>query len=493
MSNPSILEALAQDRKPPLPKTKPLPPKTQRVCIDLPGEEFSCYVTEPNVEVMLRKHRDVVFDINQGKSASYTVFADQSDFYNARDKKLVEHKKKHKVTFKDGERLHIWISRDFKGRLLLKQDNALLGEYHPNRLDRTDYGSDPITKPEPLVIAIGKAPTSGASVGMCTSHDPFGIAGDHGEQRSLYEKWLKDMPAHGTQFDYNRLLDARENKTIDTHEYVVVAEVLASEIQPQVRAQLDRGVAVQDLPEKIFAPLTAETALAAASAKLLDALLESAWKESAGYVQEHWRQYRKLGMTVRIEKQKVGKYAAIFKTNVATQKIPSAAAKQIAGAAASRPKPKYSHAKLGSPGSAFLDGGFEKTGRAGYGGAKRIFLKSAKNFKSGMKIQIVGTVFDLFGDMMKVFGENGSNDLSEFLGRAGVTLIKAGVTAVLGSLFAAGIFMGSAAVAGAIGVAAIPVAIVVSLVVIGYILSATLVELIDTAIEGKERVANWTK
>lgn len=64
---------------------------------------------------------------------------------------------------------------------------------------------------------------------------------------------------------------------------------------------------------------------------------------------------------------------------------------------------------------------------------------------------------------------------------------------MLGSLFAAGVFMGSAAVAGAIGVAAVPVAIVVTLVVIGYILSATLVELIDTAVDGKERVASWVK
>ena len=125
MSNSSILEALEQDRKPQQPNTKPLPPKTQRVCIDLPGEEFGCYVTEPNVEVMLRKHRDVVFDIKQGNAASYTVAADQSNFYNARDKKLIEHKKKHKVTFKDGERLHIWISRDFKGKLILKQGDIL--------------------------------------------------------------------------------------------------------------------------------------------------------------------------------------------------------------------------------------------------------------------------------------------------------------------------------------------------------------------------------
>ena len=100
MSNLSIFDSLEKDRNANQPKTKPLPPKTQRVCIDLPGEEFSCYVTEPNVEVMLRKHRDVVFDIKLDNGASYSVEADQSDFYNARDKKLVERKKRHRVTFK---------------------------------------------------------------------------------------------------------------------------------------------------------------------------------------------------------------------------------------------------------------------------------------------------------------------------------------------------------------------------------------------------------
>lgn len=493
MSNSSILEALEQNRKPQQPKTKPLPPKTQRVCIDLPGEEFSCYVTEPNVEVMLRKHRDVVFDIKQGNAASYTVVADQSDFYNARDKKLIEHNKNHKVTFKDGERLHIWISRDFKGKLILKQGDILLGEYQPNNLDRTDYGADPITKPEPMVIAMSSGPTSSASIGMCTKEDPFGIAGHHEAQKSIYEKWLKDMPAHGTRIDYNRLMDTKEATPIDTQEYVVVAEVMATEIQPQVRAQLDRGAAVQDVPEKVFAPVTAETALVAASAKFLDALQESAWKESAGYMQEHWKQYRKLGMTVRIEKRPKGKYAAIFKANVAAKKIAGAAAQQAAGAAAYKAKAVYSQAKMGSPGAAFLDGGFGRTGKAGYGGAKRIFLNGAKNFKSGMKIQIIGTVVDLYGDMVTVFGENGSKDLSEFLGRAGVTLIKAGATAAIGSLLAAGIFAATTAATGFLGIVTAPVWLVVGLVVGGYILSATLVEIIDTATEGKERAAQWAR
>lgn len=493
MSNLSIFEAIEQDRKPPQPQTRPLPPNTQRVCIDLPGEDFSCYVTKPNVEVMLRKHRDVVFDIKQGNGTSYTVEADQSDFYNARDKKLVEHKKKQKAAFKDGERLHIWISRDFKGKLILKQGKIVLGNYSPNQLDRTDYGADPITKPEPLVIAIGKLAVAAPSNGMCTKDDPFGIAGNYEAQKSLYAQWLKDMPAHGTKINHDRLLQPKEAESNEIQEYVVVTEVLAHEIQPQVRSQLERGVAVQDFPEKVFTPVTSETALVAASIKVKDALLESAWKETAGYAQEHWRNFKKLGMTVRIERKPKGKYIAVFKGKVAAKKIAGAAATQVAGVAAQKTKNAWQRAPLGSPGAAFLDGGFGRTGKAGFGGVKRIFLNSTSNFKSGMKIQVIGTVVDLWGDMTSVFGEDGSKDLTEFLGRAGVTLIKAGATAALGSLLAAGVFAATTVAAGIFGVATAPVWLVAGFVVGGYILAATLIEVIDGTVEGKERVAQWAR
>jgi hypothetical protein len=493
MSNLAIFDALEQDKNLNKPKTKSLPPKTQRVCIDLPGEEFSCYVSEPNVEVMLRKHRDVVFDIKQGNGAIYTVEADQSDFYNARDKKLVERKKKHKITFKDDERLHIWVSRDFKGKLILKQGAILLGEYFPNQFDRTSYGPDPITKPEPMVIAIGKRQVASSVLGMCTKEDPFGMAANHEAQKEHYEQWLKDMRKHGSSIDYSRYLKSSESDIDEIQEYVVVAEVQSHEILSHVRTQLESGKAVQDFPEKIFAPITAETALVAASAKFADAISESTWKEVAGYAQEHWKQFSKLSMTVRVEQKIKGKFVAVFKGKVLAKKITSAVAKQVVGVAAQTVRTTVHRVPLGSASSAFLDGGFGKTGKAGYGGIKRISLTSASNFKSGIKIQIIGTVVDLYGDMSAVFGKNGSNDLSELLGRVGITLLKAGATAVLGSLLAS-MFL-SWAVAGVVlvGIAAAPVLLIVGLVISGYIAAATLVEIVDSSVDGKERVAQWAR
>lgn len=140
-------------------KTPPLPPDTQRVCIDLPGETFRCYTHKQKVQVMLRKHRDVIFDIQLFKGMSYTVHADKSDFYNARDKKLVEVKKKQKVTLNDGEKLHLWVGRNFQGSLILKAaSGAILGRYEPNALDPVKYGEEPGDKPAPLMVVLKNTP-----------------------------------------------------------------------------------------------------------------------------------------------------------------------------------------------------------------------------------------------------------------------------------------------------------------------------------------------
>ncbi len=174
----SILAAAAESRSP---KNKPrvIPADTQQVCIDLPGEDVRCVIHKPKLEIMLRKHRDVIFEIQLFKGMSYTVEADQSDFYNARDKKIVQHTKRQTVTFKDGERLHLWIARNFKGSLILKANGKVLGRYAPSTLDQTRYDAEPTTKPAPMVIVLKNeatpASTSLASDNTCKATDPLGI------------------------------------------------------------------------------------------------------------------------------------------------------------------------------------------------------------------------------------------------------------------------------------------------------------------------------
>lgn len=90
-------------------------PTKQCVNIDLPGEAVQCWRSSDNIQVVLRKHRDVIFEIKFGQQRTFTVESTGSDFYNADEKKLVSGKNAQFVSFKDGERLHLWIARDFKG------------------------------------------------------------------------------------------------------------------------------------------------------------------------------------------------------------------------------------------------------------------------------------------------------------------------------------------------------------------------------------------
>lgn len=139
------------------PAEKTLPEDTQQVCIDLPGEIIRCVVYKPKLEIMLRKHRDVIFDLKLGKNKTYTVQATDSDFYNARDKKLVFAKRHDVVTFKDGERLHLWVSRGFKGSLILKSEGKVMMHVEPNEWDKHRHDDEPKTKAPPIIIALGQS------------------------------------------------------------------------------------------------------------------------------------------------------------------------------------------------------------------------------------------------------------------------------------------------------------------------------------------------
>lgn len=453
----------------------------QRVCIDLPGEAVKCWRSGSKIEVVKRKHRDVFLEINLSEKASYTVEATRGEFYCPRENLLLR-----KAEFKDGERFHIWIGREFQGELVLKANTKLLGRYTVSKLDNWSYGPDPKVKPEPLVILIGGTRKFNTNVPACTPDDPLGIGSTQQYFKSLFEPTLGVLPEYGSQFDYRHPTEEPE-----VQEYAAITEAQEFEIQPQVLKQLENGTAVQDSPAKIFkAPVQnqpishlyrafgfATTAIAGS-----DFLTSNFFKESAGYIQENWRQFDKLSMTVRIERKAKGKYRVLIKGKPLTKVI----AKALGNAAMA--KTAHNKAALGSTQSRFMDGGFSKTGKAGYGGAKRIMLTMAENFRGGMKIVVIGTVIDIIVDANTVyFDENGSRDLSEFLARAGVSVGKAGATAAIGSLFASVLFSGVVVAGGA------PVLFAAGVVVLGYIAAAYLVDAIDDSLQIKNSVATWAK
>lgn len=442
----------------------------QRVCIDLPGEAVKCWRSGDKIEVVKRKHRDVIFEVNLGKGASYTVKATKGEFYSPRENLLLK-----TATFIDGERFHIWISRDFDGELIVSSSEKVLGRYPVAKLDPVGYGPDPKTKPEPLLIAIGKK--EARPVGVCTPSDPYGIGRLQASTKLYFDPMLGHLNTLGTQFTYSYPTSEPQ-----IEEHVVVTIAKANEIQPQVLKQLDSGQAVADTPERIFVerkagepPTDLSKAVDVFLAGAAEVVTSNTFKETAGYIQENWRQLNKLGMRVYIERRPKGNYRVLFKGKPILK-----AGTQVLGHVFGREMTKK---PIGSEAARFLGGGYARTGKSGFGGVKRILLTASQNYRSGMKIQVVGTIIDLAVDARTVFDDSGSRDMSEFLGRAGVSAAKAGATAALGSLLAAGVGVALVAVGGA------PVFFAVGVVVAGYVLAATVVDWADNYFQVKERVA----
>lgn len=448
----------------------------QEQCIDLPGEAVSCWRSSDNLRIILRKHRDVFFEVNLKLGATYTVEA-VSDFYSPLAKKLVR-----KVDFKDGERLHLWVGRGFKGDLILKQGATIIGSFTVSVLDTEEYGSDPKIKPEPLMVLLGSREMPNSVLRQ--PDDPYEVLRMRSFFNPQYDPKVAILGDYGTRYEYSCTKGDPE-----IGDYVCVTEAVGSDLQDQVRGRLDDGSAVEGGISQIFIAPTIDqkpsglyAALAATISNISgNEYLTSNWfKESAGYLQENWRSLDKIFMRVRVEKKAKGKYRVILRgrplSKIAAQAIGSGAqAKRV-----------YQSAPMGAGKNAFLDGGFARDGKSGYGGMKRMILTSSENFRGGMKIQIIGTVIDIIGDVNDVyFKEEGSKDLSEFLGRAGVSIMKAGATAVMGSIIAALMVAGAAV----FFTAGVPVVLGMMLVVGGYILAATIVDKIDSHFGIKEAVA----
>ncbi|WP_293936367.1 hypothetical protein [Iodobacter sp.] len=457
-----------------------LPEKKVYIC--LPGQDAKGIVAGCANRVILRKHRDVVFDINLKKGNAYTLRAEKSDFYNERDKTLVEVNKKQKVSFKDGERFTIWVSREFKGSLVLELNGAVIGKYAPNKLDGTKYGDDPKVKPEPMLVVMGSKDASLVKM-QCTADDPYGMGQINKQEVDFFTKYLADKSMKQSQFDYASF---QPQKT-QVQEHVIVGELTAKELHPAILAKLDAGGRVSGTPEQI---LVKEPMVGSDFYQVFNNVVNSnLFKEPAGYVQSNWRVFNMLLMKMYIEKSLKGTYRYVLKGRLITPAGITNASKTI-------------KMPVGHPNAEFLGGNYSVRGRGGMGGFKRVFLTTASNAVSGLKIAAIGTVIDLYGDATTVFGDEKSNDISEFLGRAGVSLIKAATTTLLASVAIIGFntvlasfFSVSLGVVGGavVGTTAIPVFLAIAIVIGGYVVSAYIVDWVDDRLKAKEYIASKVK
>jgi hypothetical protein len=224
-------------------KTKDSDTSVQEHCIDLPGETVQCWIGggTDKLKVVLRKHRDVIFDIRLGNGKTYTLETTESDFYNARDKKLVYASRHGKVTFKDGERMHVWVSRGFRGALILKCDEHVISKVEPNEWDRQRHSDDPKEKPAPIIVAIASPPsTSKPPVPAKHPKDD----GPHSEEQALHVHEVSKIEAPPSVLKFFE--DGSESLQMDT-ENIITRNWITAQLAGVAGYALDNHTWVKEL------------------------------------------------------------------------------------------------------------------------------------------------------------------------------------------------------------------------------------------------------
>ncbi|WP_146042152.1 hypothetical protein [Chromobacterium sinusclupearum] len=122
------------------------------VFIDLPGQPISHPAFSGQLDIILRRHRDIVIDINlPSPFKSFDLVAEKDWFYDEKKKVRVQ-----KATFSNGQRAHVWVSRDFKGKLFLKSGSIVYSTFDVESIFRSESSSaaygDYKYKPAPLIL-----------------------------------------------------------------------------------------------------------------------------------------------------------------------------------------------------------------------------------------------------------------------------------------------------------------------------------------------------
>jgi hypothetical protein len=122
-------------------------------CIDLPGESVQCWDAKiQKIKIILRKHRDIVFDIKIFKGMQYQIYGEKDSVYCSDSKKL--YAAGEKITLSDGEVRYCWVARNFKGGIIVSAAGKVIGKYYPCEQDSVIYSADPGVKPLPLMISL---------------------------------------------------------------------------------------------------------------------------------------------------------------------------------------------------------------------------------------------------------------------------------------------------------------------------------------------------
>lgn len=424
--------------------------------IDLPGQTVDLE-TGTDTTVILRKHRDVIFHFAlqsvkkievkvPGKSVA------KSTLYDPKQKKLVK-----TLTIPNGAPYPVWIGREFNAEISVFGDGKLIGRYNPKKLDPSPVDPAPPFKPQPILI--GFKEDAKAGVGQCTPDDPYGIGAAFHQQ----QPWL------GKNLDFVSTL-----KDLQDYQY----KNLLPELTPQQRVVMHvlplSMPAAQSLPESHELAVKPDelekylnqTQLQAFMSSTLDGAAGSTlFKSASDYVKDnrHWRE--RLSGQMRLKKVR-GQLMLVWVGRSDPSKF-----KHLPGTTYGMANPKVAGVtggytvKSNQPFRRFALSALQTTGK-----------NALDAVKPGKALGSVGFVLDVYGDYRKVFHDlDGSKDVSEFLGRALVSLASAGASAALGGALAGVGMMLTSAVYVAAGIT-MPVAVVLVVGFVAFLLASTIID-----------------
>jgi hypothetical protein len=428
------------------------------VCIDLPGEPVECWA-DTDVTVLLRKHRDVIFDIDVKSGATYTVEADQDWIYDVGKKKRVT-----QGQFQDGQRYHIWISRDFKGHLILKQNGKVFQRYSMLLFGLANSNPDPKAKPEPIVIAMGtnKASRLHASSTPSRTTDisslvkyPQAPVPDYLRGPSLF-----DPSSANQQWSCPISIKLAPDTTIEPMQEAHVVEVDAKTVPKEVLDALASGGADETAIDtnKIATRNWLIAQLAGSTAFLND---------NKQWISELWSE--KLRLTKVIHKNVGERMYVVFTGNPRLRKLVTAARYGV-----------KNEKVLTIAGGA---GSVESGAAAAWEGSKGAFKKAGL---IALIFTIVLDTAEWLHDYEEIGPDGkGKKDFADLLGKIGIDLAKAGLSAVIASVVVGAIVAGLAGTV-ALPVAAIVVGTIVVAVAVGYGL-----DWVDRKTHATEHVTSW--
>ncbi|RAD11361.1 hypothetical protein DN523_07995 [Burkholderia multivorans] len=378
-----------------------------QVCIDLPGEPVSCWA-ETDVTVLLRKHRDVIFDLHISKGASYTVEAPEDWIYDVAQRKRVKQGR-----FSDGQRYHIWIGRAFKGELVLKRDGKAFQRYSMLQLGLADGSSDPRVKPEPIIIAMNvNVPTSRPPF-AATQANPlsssFGSSSGGSVVRSLQMSELSNPLSIGQVGTFPLPINLSQDADVRSTQYAHITEVNLASVPREIIDTLSAGGAEETAidPNKIATRNWLTAQLAGVAAFLND---NKKWAD------ELWAQ--KFRLVKVVHKNAGEKWYVVFSGNQKLRQLMSAARYGV------------QHEKV-----------LTIAGGAGNAASRTAAAKEAFKgaFKKAGLIALVFTIAldtaEWLRDYEKIDhdGKRGKH-VSDLLGKISIDLAKAGLNAVVTSI-----------------------------------------------------------